>query len=177
VGLRRLHRARLQTRLYLADRDLFERESPLRRPDPAAPPERAARALKRSSAEPLALDQRRERRDTTLNLLGQQQEQLDRHRERTSKQLRTARHELEHLHWWNRDRRAELQTEITLHRQALHRADQKHEQLRELTEQRSRRIALDRERDARTRSRQPELAARRPTIKLEREPRSRGLER
>ncbi len=170
-------RARMQTLLYLADRDLLECETPLREPDPAAPPERSARALERSSTEPLALDQRRERRDTTLTLIGKQQEQLDRHRERTSKQLRTARHELEHLHWWNRDRRAELETEIRLHLAALVRADQKHEQLRELTEARSRRIALDRERDARTRSRQPELAARRPTIKLEREPRSRGLER
>ncbi len=170
-------RARLQTRLYLADRDALERETPLCQPAPAAPPERAARALERSSTEPLALDQRRERRDTTLNLIGQQQEQLDRHRERTTEQLSTARHELEHLHWWNRDRRAKFQTEIRLHLRALVHADQKHEQLHELAEERSRRITLDRGRDELVRSRQPELATRSPAIKLEREPPNRGLER
>jgi hypothetical protein len=169
-------RARLQTRLYLTDRDALERETPLREPDPAAPPERAALALLRSSAEPLALDQRRQRGDTSLNFLSQQQEKLERHRKRTTEQLTAARRELEHLHWWNRDRRAELQTEIALHHETLERADAKAEQLRQHAEQRSRKLALERERDEALRALQPELARRSPTIKLEREPRGLGLE-
>lgn len=52
-------RTRLETRLYLADRNTVERETPLREADRAAPPERAARVLQHSAAEPLALDQRR----------------------------------------------------------------------------------------------------------------------
>lgn len=99
------------------------RETPLRESDPAAPPERTARALERSAAEPLGLGQRRESRDTILNFLGQQQEKLERDRERTTEQLASTVRELKPLHWWNRDRRTELEAEITLHREALGRAD------------------------------------------------------
>jgi conjugative relaxase-like TrwC/TraI family protein len=161
-------RARLQTRLYLADRDRLERETPLLQHDPAGGPERAGRALQHPSAEPLALDQRRELRDSILDWVDQQQEQLHRHREHTAEELKAARRELQHLHWWNRDRRTELKTDIALRREALERADQKHEQLRERAEQQRRALALARERDELTRSREPGLAPRSPAIKLER---------
>jgi conjugative relaxase-like TrwC/TraI family protein len=176
-------RARLQTRLYFADRDLLERETPLREPDRAASPERAARALERSSAEPLALDQRQHRGDTILNFYAQQQEKLDRDRERTTEQLTSVRGELEQLHWWNRDRRSRLETDIAHHRRVLERADARAEQLRRDTELRLERLAehaktraLARERDELTPSLQPEPPRRGPAIKLEREPRGLGLE-
>jgi len=168
-------RARHQTHLYLADPDTLERETPLRRPDPA-PPERAARALQRSSAEPLALDQDRGHRDTILNQITQQQEQLDRQREHTADQLARAQRELQHLHKWNRGRRGALKTEITLHKKALERADAKAEQLRERTERRSQFLALAHERDALARSLAPEPPGRSPTFKLEREPPGLSLE-
>ena len=175
-------RARLQTRLYLADRDALERETPLREADPAAPPERTARALERSSAEPLALDQRREPRDTIRTFVAQQQEKLERDRERTTEQLAAAMRELEQLHWWNRDRRAELQSEIALHNKTLGRADHRASQLRRDAElraerlaQRSKKLAPSRERDELTPSLQPERSRRSPTIKLDREPPGRGL--
>ncbi len=161
-------RARLQTRLYLADHDRLERETPPHEPDAAGAPENAARALQRSSADPLALDhQRRERGDTILNLLAEQQAQLDRQRERTTKQLDATRRELHDLHCWSRGRRAELQTEIALHEQALERADQMREHLTEQAEQRARKLALMLE---------PNPTRRSPAIKLEREPRGLGLE-
>ncbi len=166
-------RARLQTRLYLADRDLLERETPLREADPVAPPERAARALECPTAEQLALDQRRERSDTIIRWLSRQQEQLDRQRERTAEQLVTAERKLERLHWWNRGRHAELETEITLHQDALERADRKAEQLREQAEQRSRGLALARQRNDLASSLQPEPPGRQA---LRREPPSLGLE-
>jgi hypothetical protein len=176
-------RAHLQTRLYLADRDALEHETPVRESDPAAPPERTARALERSSAEPLALDQRREPRDTILNFFAQQQERLERDRERTTEQLAAAVRELEQLHWWNRDRRTELETEITLHHETLGRANHRANQLCRDAELRSERLAqrsktpaLARERNELAPSLQPERARRSPTIKHDREPPCRGLE-
>lgn len=168
-------RARLETRLYLADRDTLERETPLREPDPAAPPERAARALKQSAAEPLALDQR-QRRDTILNVLAQQHDRLERQRQQTAQRLAAAERELEQLHWWNRAARTGLESEIARDRQALERAEEKQEQLRQRGEQRSRMVALDRERDELTSSLRPEPARRSPAVKLQREPPGRGLE-
>lgn len=70
-------RARLETRLYLADRDLLERETPLRDPDSPAPPERAARALQRPAAEPLALEQRRQRPDTIISFAERRSDMRD----------------------------------------------------------------------------------------------------
>jgi conjugative relaxase-like TrwC/TraI family protein len=165
-------RARLETRLYLADRDTLERETPLREPDPEYPPERAARALQRPAAEPLALDQSRERPDSIIRFLTQQQEQLDRQRERTTEQLVAAQRKLEHLQWWNRGRRTELETEVALRRQVLERADEKREQLLRLTELRSQKLALARERDELTPSLRPDP----PRPRLEREPPGLGLE-
>ena len=69
MGLCPCTRARVETRLYLADRDGLEREMPLREPDLAAPPERAARALERSAAEPLALDQTTQPHDVNARLV------------------------------------------------------------------------------------------------------------
>jgi conjugative relaxase-like TrwC/TraI family protein len=168
-------RARLETRLYLADRDTLERETPLRQPD-AAPPERVARALQRSSAESLALDQRRGRRDTILNRIAQQHEQVDRQRAHTAEQLARAQRELQRLHRWNRGRGTQLKTEITGHEKALVRCDAKAEQLRERAERRTRVLSFARQRDELARSLAPEPPRRSPAIKLDREPSDRGLE-
>ncbi|HET7046361.1 MAG TPA: MobF family relaxase, partial [Gaiellaceae bacterium] len=149
-------RARLETRLYLADHETLERETALREPEPTAPPERAARALERSSVEPLALDQRRQRADPTIRLVAQQRENLDRQRERTTTQLAAAQRDLRRLHWWNRDRRAELVTEIGLHRTSLERVDEKGEQLRQVAQRRSQVLALASERDEPAPSLRPE---------------------
>jgi hypothetical protein len=165
-------RARLETRLYLSERDSLDRETPLRPPDPAAAPERAASALQYSAAEPLALDQRPQRSDTILSFVAQQHEQLDRNRERTVERLAVAQRELQGLHWWNGDRRAELKAEIALHRTVLERADAKREQLRRLAERRSRMLSLARERGELAPSLPPEPL--RPC--LEREPPCLGLE-
>lgn len=173
----------MQTRVYLADRDALEREAPLRESDPAAPPERTARALERSSAEPLALDQRREPRDTILNFVGEQQKKLERDRERTTEKLAAAVRELEQLHWWNRDRRTELETEIKLHHEMLGRADRRTNELHRDAElrweriaQRSKTVALARERDELTPALQRERAHRSLAHKLDRESPGRGLD-
>ena len=76
-------RARAETRLYLADHTI-EREKPLRDPGLAATPERVAHALERSAAEPLALDQTARHSDMTARVRAQQQEQLDRQRDRAA---------------------------------------------------------------------------------------------
>jgi conjugative relaxase-like TrwC/TraI family protein len=169
-------RARLQTRLYLAGRDMLERETPLRQPDLAGPPERAARALQRSSAESLALDQRRGSRDSILNRIAQQHERVDCQREHTAEQLARAQRELQHLHRWNRGRSAQLETEIVLHEKALDRCDAKAEQLRRAAERRSQFLAFALEREELTRSPAPEPPRRSPAVKLDREPPGRGLE-
>jgi septal ring factor EnvC (AmiA/AmiB activator) len=161
-------RARLETRLYLADYNRLERETPLREPDPGAPPERAARALQRPAAEPLALDQRPDRTDTIIRFLAQQKKQLDRQCQNTTERLAAAHRELEHVHWWNRDRRTELQTEIAFYETVLERADATSEQLRERSERRSRMLALARQRDEQLPTRRPEP----PQPRLQREPRA-----
>ena len=74
-------RARTETRLYLADRDARAGD-PLRDPDPPHPPERAARALERSAAEPLALDQTTRRHDANARMLTRRQEELEQQRAR-----------------------------------------------------------------------------------------------
>ena len=159
-------RARAETYLYLAERDPLERETPLREPNPAAPAERAARALARSSAEPLALDHDGERRDPPMRLLAQERERIRRLHGRTAERLAAAQGELQRLHWWNRGRRIELEAEITRDRLALERADEKREQLLERAERRSRFLALARERDELAPSLRPEP----PRPRLEREP-------
>jgi conjugative relaxase-like TrwC/TraI family protein len=100
-------RAREETHLYLTHQALEPGDSHTREINERTAPERAARALERPAAEPLALEQRRGRGDTILNHLAQQRQQLDRQRQRTAGQLAGARRELQHLRWWNRDRRAE----------------------------------------------------------------------
>ena len=138
-------RARLQTRLYLADRGLHERETPLREPDSETPPERTARALQRPAAESLALDHGR-RGDTTINLLNQEQEKLDRQRGSAARQLAAAERELTQLRPWNRGHRAELEAEIALRKHTLVRAEEKAELLRRRVAERRRALALADER-------------------------------
>jgi hypothetical protein len=169
-------RARLETRLYLADCGTLERETPHRQPDPAAPPERAARALQRSSAESLALDQRTGRRDASLNRIAQQHEQVDRQRAHTAEELARAHRELQRLHRWNRGRQAQLETEISRHEKALDGCDAKAEQLRARAERRTRVLSFARQSDELARSQATEPPRRSPAIKLDREPPGRGLE-
>ena len=159
-------RARAETYLYLAERDPLERETPLREPNPATPAERAARALARSSAEPLALDHDGERRDPPMRLLAQERERIRPTPRTHGRATRTAQGELQRLHWWNRGRRIELEAEITRDRLALERADEKRVQLLERAERRSRFLALARERDELAPSLRPEP----PRPRLEREP-------
>jgi len=80
-------RARTETHLYLSEHDAIERETPLRDPDPAAPPVRAARALERAVAEPLALDRARQRHDANARLYSRRQEQLEQQRARSAERL------------------------------------------------------------------------------------------
>ncbi len=159
-------RASAETHVYLAERDRIERETPLRDPNRPSPPERAARALERSSSEPLALDQSREREDAAMRIIAQQQERLDQLRERRAEELAAAERELKSLHWWKRDRRLELETQVTRHRTEFRRADEKDEQLRQHAERRSRFLALAREREELAPSLRPEP----PRPRLEREP-------
>ncbi|MGH3133445.1 MAG: ATP-dependent DNA helicase, partial [Gaiellaceae bacterium] len=165
-------RARSETHLYLGERDPLEHETPLREPNAPAPSERVARALERSSAETLALDQSRERRDPTMRLIAQQQEHLDHLRDRTAERLAAAQGELQRLHWWNRGRRAGLEAQMARDRFALDRADRKREQLRQPAERRMQFLTLARERDELAPSLRPEP----PRPRLEREPPGLGLE-
>lgn len=166
-------RARTETHVYLAERDPLERETSLRDPNPTASPERVARALKRSSAEPLALDQARLRRDTTMRVLAQQQDRLDQLRDRTTERLAAAQRELKRLHWWNRgNRRFELAIEIARHQAVLEHSDERREQLSEHAERRSQFLGLTRDRDELT----PPLRLEPPRPRLEREPPGLGLE-
>jgi len=168
-------RARLETRLYLADREALERETPVRQPDPIAPPERAARALQRSSAESLALDQRGSR-DAILDRIAQQHDQLDVQRASGAEQVARAQRELQRLHRWNRGRRAQLETEIARQEKVLDRFDAKAQQLRRAGERRSQFLAFAHQRRTLARSPAPEPLRRSPAISLDREPPGRGLE-
>ncbi|HZT85460.1 MAG TPA: hypothetical protein VE984_08595 [Gaiellaceae bacterium] len=167
-------RARFETRLYLADSEALERETPLREPGRGAPPERTARALQQSAAEPLALDHRR-RRDTTLNLLNQEQARLERQRGSAARQLAAAERELTQLRRWNRGRRGELEAEIALRKHTVERADEKAEQLRRGIAERRQALAF---RDARRELTTDgvERGNRGPTLRLDRKPRSLGLD-
>jgi conjugative relaxase-like TrwC/TraI family protein len=165
-------RARAETHLYLAEQDPIERETPLPDANSGAPPEQAARALERSSSEPLALDQRREQHDPAMRIIAQQQERLDQLRERRTEELAAAERELKRLHWWKRGRRLELETQVTRHRTELRRADEKHELLREHAERRTQFLALVPERDELAPALRPEP----PRPRLEREPPGLGLE-
>lgn len=170
-------RARLETRLYLADHPTIRRETPLlREPHPAERAERTARALRRLAAEPLALDQRGGHGDTILNRISQEQEQLDRRRQCTTDQLGRAQRELQHLHRWNRGHRVQLGAEITLHEKELDRCDEKGQQLRRTVERRLQFLAFTQRRDELTRSLAPEPPRRSLAMTIEREPPGRGLE-
>jgi hypothetical protein len=148
-------RARTETRLYLAGPEL-ELESHARRRGRPGAPERATRALQRSAAAPLALDQTR----TTARLLAEQGRRLDRQRRYAQERLAAAQARLDRLGWRARRRKAaELRAEITLYQATFQLADEK---LNALTVQQARaheRVAqLPRRRAlVQTRSRQPRL--------------------
>jgi hypothetical protein len=119
-------RARGETCIYLAEREAIEHEMSL--PDPATPPERAARALERSAAEPLALDQTTRRHDIHTRLHARRREQLEQRREHAANRLATAQRELKQIGWWSRgNRRFEL--EIVLQETSLRGLDEKQQEL------------------------------------------------
>jgi conjugative relaxase-like TrwC/TraI family protein len=116
-------RARTETRLYLAETER-EHETHARQPNRLDAPQRTARALARSSAEPLALAHTADGSDARL--LAQRHHQLERQRTRAQERLADARERLERLGWRGRSRhRAELRSEITLCETALQLADEK----------------------------------------------------
>src|SRR5207249_5637411 len=98
--------------------------------------------LQHSAAEPLALDQRSGQRDTILDRIAEQKEQLERQHEHAAEQLARAQRELQYLHSWNRAPRAKLETEINRHEKTLDRCDQEAEQLRERAQRRTQFLAL-----------------------------------
>ncbi|HEY2935284.1 MAG TPA: MobF family relaxase [Gaiellaceae bacterium] len=159
-------RARTETRLYLAESER-EHDTHARQPNTVDARERAARALARSSAEPLALAQAADE----ARLLAQRQRQLERQRTRAQERLANAREKLERDGWRGRRRhRAELQTEITLYQTALRLADEK---LNELTLQTPRSLQQaaplrNGHELVQTRSRQPRLEREPPRLELER---------
>lgn len=157
-------RARLQTRLYLADIDAIERETPLRESDPAAAPERTACALQRPAAEPLALDQRRRSGDSLLHFVREQQARLDRQQERTAELLTVAQREIARLRWRNRHRRGALEADIARHRTALEHIDARRNELLRLADRRVQKLERDSWRGTSAVSSEPD----RTTVKLER---------
>ena len=122
-------RARAETRLYLAGDAAFELDTHARGPEPVAPSERAARALERPAAQPLAVEHAAPH-ETTTRLLARRREQLDRQRARSERQLAAAERELKRLSRLARgSRRTALENEIALHRTSLRLADEKRAQL------------------------------------------------
>lgn len=168
-------RARLKTRLYLAACDLRERETPLFEPNPGTPAERTARALQQSAAESLAVDRGR-RGDTTINLLNQEQQKLERHSRSAAHQLAAAERERRQLRPWNRCRRGELEAEIALRKHTVVRAEEKAEQLRRRVAERRQALSRADERHELTTDVPVELGRPGRTVKLDREPRSLGLD-
>jgi conjugative relaxase-like TrwC/TraI family protein len=118
-------RARSETRLYLAP-EALDPDSHTLAPDERTQPERAARALERSGAEPLALDQSMRRRDdVNARLHARGREQLERQGGNARDQLVAARREFAKLHWWSRGiRRHELEAELAYRQSALSRVEQ-----------------------------------------------------
>jgi hypothetical protein len=169
-------RARTETHLYLADHDTIERETPLSDPNLATAPERTARALERSAAEPLALNHARRRHDNKPRQHARSHEQLEQQRARAADRLATAQRELKQLRWWNRgNRRFDLEREITFQQTALRGLEQKRAELARTPPSATPARLASRERDelTRTRSLRPEPPARRT---LQREPPGRDLE-
>jgi len=119
-------RARAETHVYMAERDALERETPLHDPNRTAPLERAAHALERSFAEPLALDQMMRQRDVDGRLFARRQEDLGRQRALAADRLAAAQRELKQLHWWDRgSRRVQLETQIASRQAALRALEKK----------------------------------------------------
>jgi conjugative relaxase-like TrwC/TraI family protein len=158
-------RARTETRLYLAEKTEREHDTHTRQPDKLDASARTARALARSSAEPLALAQAAD--ESSARLLAQRQSQLERQRTRAQQRLAQARQRLERLGWRARRHRAELQLEIARSQSVLRLADEKLNELRSQPQRTLERPAS---------SRGHELVHTRP-LRLEREPSRLGLER
>jgi hypothetical protein len=165
-------RARSETHLYLSEHDALERETPLRHLNRTTAPERTARALERSSAEQLALDQARTGRDASTRLHARRHEQLEQQRARAADRLASAQRELKQLGWWNRgNRRVELEREISFQQTALRGFDEKRTELARTPPAAPRVRLPGRERD--------ELTPTRSLLRertLQREPPGRGLE-
>jgi AAA domain len=160
-------RARTETRLYLAETE-HEHDTHARQPNTVDAPERAARALARSSAEALALAQAAD--EGGERMLAQRQRELERQRTRAQERLADARGRLERRGWRGRHHRAELRAEISLYQTALRLADEKLNELTRQTPQGLQQAALPRHGHEliQTRSRQPRLGQEPPRLGLER---------
>jgi conjugative relaxase-like TrwC/TraI family protein len=118
-------RARTQTRLYLAQTEPEHHDLHTRQPDTSNAPERTARALAHSCAEPLALDQTRSISEETARAFAERQRQLERAQRRAAQRLARANAKLHELGWRGRGRRGDnLRTEIAAQRAALRLADE-----------------------------------------------------
>ncbi|MGZ4391962.1 MAG: MobF family relaxase [Gaiellaceae bacterium] len=123
-------RARAETRLYLIAAT-HESELHGHEPHRRNTTQRVTRALSRSSAEPLAHDQRVGPSEAPARLFAQRQQRLDQARAQAQERLAAAEAKLETLGWRSHGRRgAELRSDIALHRAALRLADQRTTELR-----------------------------------------------
>jgi ATP-dependent exoDNAse (exonuclease V) alpha subunit len=118
-------RARAETRIYLTsvprERDTHERQ-----PAGTGTPERVARALTTSAAEPLALAQSTQPSDPTARALAARARQLEQLRTRAEQQLAQAETELDRLGWRARRKHGDqIRTEIGFRRAALRLANEK----------------------------------------------------
>jgi serine phosphatase RsbU (regulator of sigma subunit) len=134
-------------------------------------PERLARALTASAAEPIALERVDHANRATIRAQAARKRELEQQRARAEQQLADAEQKLDRLRWRGRGRRgAELRTEIALQRTALRLADQKlSQQTRALT---SERLRAERDAIALGRDRSPQKRLTRETPQP-----SRGMER
>jgi conjugative relaxase-like TrwC/TraI family protein len=122
-------RARTETRLYLTGAplapDVHSRDA-----GADTPAEHVSRALQRSSAEPLALDQLPQRPGLAARLQTREEQELERLHARTAEQLTAAHRELAQLGRWHRGhRRVELRTEIAFRQRVLAQIDEKQAEL------------------------------------------------
>jgi hypothetical protein len=159
-------RARAETRLYLAERAI-EREPYVGDPS-SSPSGRAARALERSSAEPLALEQTRTGRDLSARAYARLHERLESQRKQAAERLGAVVQELRRLRRpAGRTHRSQLQAEIAFRRAALGLAD---ERVATLQPARARQLpasARDVHEHGRARTRQLQHERRPPGLQLE----------
>jgi hypothetical protein len=118
-------RARTETHLYLTEQPP-EREAHLQEPTITGAPERLARSLSASGAEPLALERSDAAHRASARAYAARKRELEQERVRAERRLADAEGKHDLVGWRRRGRRgAELRTEIALQRAALRLAEQR----------------------------------------------------